>query len=256
MKNIASIVVDYQNTFVPEVEGWTWELWVETAWTIAPYINQLTQSVRSKWWLIINTRDSHPVWHLSLASSFKWKRPITEWFALWINPTPESNPEYFLTESEVWSWNEKNNGTTDENSMNIEALKSYIFTVQVQALWPDHAMAWEKSSELLDAYQAESSDCEVIKWHTKEADSYSWFWGIIQTENWDITLNELLQSYRIEIVEIVWVATDYCVWSTAEDSLNNWYETRVHTKWIRWVNSESSKIFLEKLRNNGAKIID
>ena len=256
MKNTAMIVVDYQNTFVPVAEGWTWELGVENAWTLAPYINQLTESVRQRWWLVINTRDSHPVWHVSLASSFEWKKPITEGFALWIHPTPENNPEYFLSENEIQSWSDEHNGLVAENIMDINKLKAYIQTVKVQALWPDHAMGWEKSSELLSRYEAHESDYEVIKWSEKESDSYSWFWGIIETEKWAITLDQLLQSYNIQIVEIVWLATDYCVWATAEDALTNGYETHIHARWIAWVDPKWAEEVLKKLYNQSAKIIN
>ncbi len=255
--NEAVIVVDYQNTFVPVDEGWTWELWVAWWGSIAPYINKLTSEVREKWWLIINTRDIHPVGHVSLASTYKNKIAITEAFAQWINPNPLKHPEYFVTQEEVQNWNPQNNGFVQWEKYDYEALKSYLSTVWVQALWPDHAMSGTESSKLFADYNTGPYDIDILKWNILESDSYSWF-GWSHYVEWEIivALTDVLKSYNIEIVNIVWLATDYCVWETAKDAAKNGFDTRVHTQWIAWVAPDSSEAMLQKLWQKGVQLFD
>lgn len=247
----AVIVVDYQNTFVPVDEGGTWELWVEGWGEIAAYINTLTSDIRKKWWLIINTRDEHPLWHISLASSYTWKKPITEAFAKWITPDPINTPEYFITHTEIENRNSKSNWFINWDIYDYNSLNAYLKEVSVQALWPDHAMEFDASSKLLSHYNTLESDLEIVKWKSLESDSYSWFWGVLQAE-WKSkkSLSDALRYYNINITHIVGLATDFCVWETALDSQKYGFRTNVHTKWIAEVDPSWSAEMLKKLKDN------
>lgn len=96
----ALIVVDYQNSFIPQNEWGTWELWVEGWWELAPFINNLIRETKQKWWLIIATRDWHPQNHISFASNHPWKEvfdTLDNWQILWPDHCVESTPgwEYY-----------------------------------------------------------------------------------------------------------------------------------------------------------------
>lgn len=182
----AVIVVDFENTFIPENEWGTWELWVEGWWKLAPYINEVVNDVRSRWWIIIKTKDYHPRWHMSFASSFRGKKPITEAFAAWINPNPVDNPEYFLTYEEVQNWDSKSNWANDWVTYNYERLQAYMKTVWVQAMWPDHWIAWEKSSEIFSEFDSRDDDVTIAKWFVPEEECYSWFgWKELLDSDWE-----------------------------------------------------------------------
>jgi nicotinamidase-related amidase len=252
----ALIVVDYQNTFVPKEEGWTWELWVEWAWKLAPYINNLVNQFRSAWRIIITSKDMHQVGHISLASSYIWKTAITEAYAQWVNPNPISHPDYFLRPKEIQNWDSVSNSLRDWSNYNYEELKAYLAEIWSQALWPDHAMSWERSSELFGEYIGAETDIELIKWDTLERDSYSAFWWKIHSNNSSLELEEFLETQRIKTVHIVWVASDYCVWWTWDDSIDKWFETIIHTSWIAWVNKEGSEEYLKKLQEKWVILID
>ncbi len=72
------IVVDYQNSFIPEDEWGTWELWVEWGGILSPYITQVMKEIKTKWWLIVATRDWHPQKHMSFASNHPGKQAFEE----------------------------------------------------------------------------------------------------------------------------------------------------------------------------------
>lgn len=228
----ALIVVDYQNSFIPKVEWGTWELWVEEGWTLATRINELMKETKSKWWLIIATRDVHPEWHMSFASNYKWKNPfeMVDWDEV-VNALPkklelEDTAKFTLADLQVEFWAKWS-----------------------QMLWPDHCVEntpWAQYHKDLDTSLINH---HIIKWYDPTTEMYSGFFGREDTVEWK-TLTEILQEAGVKTVRLVGLATDYCVQSTAVDSVKNWFISIIHKALIAWVavKPEDTVAYLEALR--------
>lgn len=259
--NEAWIVVDYQNTFIPVNEWGTWELWVPWGWEIVHYINSKTHDIVSAWWIIVKTRDYHSLWHMSLASSFKWKYPITTALWKWENPNPSTHPECFLTYEEVLSWGWSTSFYSEGVHFDYENLLDYMKEVRVQAMWPDHAIQWNESSEIFSELERRESDIEIFKWYELERECYSWFWWreLIDVDGKIIegkTMKEVLMENEIKVLHILWLATDYCVTATAIDWIKEWFWVKLHTKWIAWVTLDWSKLAIEEMKDMWVEIVE
>ncbi len=257
----AIISVDFQNTFTTVNDWGTGELWVEGGGKIVDFINEKVNEVRSNDWKVLKSKDYHKRWHMSFASSFEGKKPITEAFAAWITPNPVDNPEFFITYEEVKNWNSNNNSAIEWVQFDYERLKVYLKTVWVQAMWPDHGIAWEQSSEIFSKFDSRDDDITIVKWFVPEEECYSWFgWRELVDVNWEKirkrTIQQVLEDSAVEVVKVVWIAADYCVKATAMDSVKNWFKTIVYTRWTVWVDPAWTIAALEEMRDNWIKIID
>lgn len=59
------------------------------------YIYDVVQELAEDWWLVIESRDLHKEWHMSLASTYKNKNPITKAVIMWV--VKESNDAVLKT---------------------------------------------------------------------------------------------------------------------------------------------------------------
>lgn len=257
----AVVVVDFENTFIPENEWGTWELWVEWWGKLSPFINNLVNEVRSKWWIIIKTKDYHPRWHMSFASSFENKTVITDAFAAGLNPNPTDNPEFFITYDEVKNWDWNNNWASEGVQFDYERLKVYLKTVWVQAMWPDHGIAWEESSEIFSEFDSAEDDITIVKWFVPEEECYSWFGGRELVDvDWEKimkrSLTQVLEDAYVKTVKYVWIASDYCIPSTAIGWTENWFSSTVFMQGTVWVDPAWTIEALKQMREARVKIIN
>jgi len=250
MNKTALIPVDYENTFVPENEWWTGELWVLWGWKLAPFILDTIREVRTAGWLIIPTRDMHPEWHISFVTSFVWKEPLTD--ALKAGRAPwEKN---FITYDEVKNWTEANHELSDKAAFTIAELQAYLKVAWVQAMWPEHGEADKASSEYFWWIEDDWFDYEIKKWHKANEECYSGF-GWVDIEN-NTPLAELLKELWVKTVKVLWLATDYCVKATALDALKHWFDVELLKKWIAGVDPATTVEALKEMREAWVKIIE
>ena len=106
-------------------------------------------------------------------------------------------------------------------------------TFNNEVKWPVHCVQNTWWSEFFSGLDINSIDRKIIKWFNVDKECYSWFWWIEKTSK--KTLNEVLLEEKIKILHIVWLATDFCVSSTAEDAIKNKYEVNLHIRGIAWV---------------------
>lgn len=99
--------------------------------------------------------------------------------------------------------------------------------------WPVHCVENSWWADFLDGLKKDLIDVKIHKWMDTKKECYSWF-GWLE-ENSLKSLDEILNENKIKILNIVWLATDFCVYHTVEDALKKWYEVNLHTKWIAWV---------------------
>ena len=239
-EGIGIMVVDVQNTFIKEEDWGTWELWVENWWAIVPRVNDYMREIKQKGGLVLASRDYHPKGHISFASSFKWKENFSE-----------------ITWDEVKEWTQKNNWISETATFSLEDLKSYLEETKVQKLWPDHAVAWDESSDFHRKIDLSCIDTQIIKGFENHIDSYSAFQWREEKDN-DISMlnpktEEVLRNSNVRALYIVWIATDVCVMDTAMDAnelRKAWELDRVIVleDAVAWVDEEWSKKALEKMR--------
>jgi nicotinamidase-related amidase len=228
----ALIVVDYQKGFIPLEEWGTWELPVEWGWLLAPRINELMNETRTQWGLIIGTRDCHPQGHMSFASNYKWKNPFetVDWDEV-VNSLP------------------KKLELEDTANFNLADLQVEFWAKWNQMLWPDHCVENTPWAEYHDELDTTLIDHHIIKWYDPTTEMYSGFFWKEDTAEWR-TITEILQELWVKTVRIVGLATDYCIESTAVDSVKNGCKTIIDSSAIRWVaiSPEDTVAYLEALR--------
>lgn len=121
--------------------------------------------------------------------------------------------------------------------------------------WPDHCVAGTEGAEYHPAVSAAVSrhvQAEFRKGRYEAA--YSAFEGTLG-EDYEEALIEWLLDRGIEAVEVVGIATDYCVSATALDSVSAGFRTGVLVDLVAGVAEETSRAALEELTRSGVQLI-
>ncbi|MCK9272448.1 isochorismatase family protein [Candidatus Gracilibacteria bacterium] len=124
--------------------------------------------------------------------------------------------------------------------------------------WPNHCVINTPGVEYMDGLNVEEIEVEVKKGFRVDADSYSAFGG--QEFKNDIprkNLLEILTNYKVEVLKIVGLATDYCVKATVIDAAKLNFEVLVVRDGIKAVNinPEDEQNAIDEMMKNGAKFI-
>jgi nicotinamidase/pyrazinamidase len=116
--------------------------------------------------------------------------------------------------------------------------------------WPAHCVAGTSGAEYHAALDPSTVDVHVRKGQGKPA--YSIFEGV--TDEGD-TVPAALDRLGVTDIDVVGIATDYCVLASALDALEAGRAVRVLTEFVAGVAPESSAAALEKLDAAGARIV-
>ncbi len=116
--------------------------------------------------------------------------------------------------------------------------------------WPRHCVADEPGSEYHPALDTTLVDVHIRKGQGKPA--YSIFEGTTEAGG---TLTEALDELGVTDVDVVGIATDYCVRASAVDALAAGRHVRVLTWLIAGVAADSSTAALEELATAGAELV-
>ncbi len=116
--------------------------------------------------------------------------------------------------------------------------------------WPRHCVAGEPGSEYHPALDTTLVDVHIRKGQGKPA--YSIFEGTTEAGG---TLTEALDELSVTDVDVVGLATDYCVRASALDALAAGRHVRVLTWLIAGVAADSSTAALEELATAGAELV-
>jgi nicotinamidase/pyrazinamidase len=125
-----------------------------------------------------------------------------------------------------------------------------------QVLWPDHCVQGSHGAELADALERDKIDHVVRKGTDRRIDSYS---GFLDNDHQHETgLAEYLRGRNISEVDIVGLATDYCVKATALDARQLGFKTRVVLDGVRGVNLNSGDVdsALDEMQTGGVEIVN
>lgn len=115
--------------------------------------------------------------------------------------------------------------------------------------WPAHCVAYTPGADYHPALDHSLIDVHVQKGQGKPA--YSIFEG---TTGSGQTVLEALDELEITDVDVVGIATDYCVLASAIDALEAGRSVRVLTDLIAGVAPESTAIALDRLSAAGAEL--
>ncbi|WP_206488933.1 isochorismatase family protein [Rhodococcus sp. KRD162] len=116
--------------------------------------------------------------------------------------------------------------------------------------WPVHCVAGTVGAEYHPDYATGSVDVHVYKGQGKP--SYSAFEGVTEDGT---PLADVLAAKEVTAVDVVGLATDYCVLASAKDAVSGSFEVRVLTDLVAGVAPETSAAALDGLRAAGAAVI-
>lgn len=116
--------------------------------------------------------------------------------------------------------------------------------------WPLHCLAGQSGAEY-----HENLDTSLIDIHIKKgqgAPGYSIFEGVTETGE---ALTDLLPRLEITEVDVVGIATDYCVRASSLDALAQGLKVRVITSLTAGVSSQSSEAAIDEMVDAGAQVL-
>jgi nicotinamidase/pyrazinamidase len=116
--------------------------------------------------------------------------------------------------------------------------------------WPAHCVAGTSGADYHPALDTRLVDIHVRKGQGRPA--YSIFEGITDD---DETVLHKLDELGVTEVDIVGIATDYCVRASALDALAAHRRVRVLTDLVAGVAPESSAAALDELKDEGADVV-
>lgn len=117
--------------------------------------------------------------------------------------------------------------------------------------WPAHCVAGTDGAEYHPALDTSAVHVHIRKGQGVPA--YSIFEG---TDDSGATISQVLMSHGITDVDVVGLATDYCVRASALDALEHGQHVRILTDLVAGVAPESSEAALAELGHAGAVIAE
>ncbi len=118
------------------------------------------------------------------------------------------------------------------------------------ATWPAHCVAGTTGADYHPALDLSSVTVHVKKGQGMPA--YSIFEGTTASGE---TVDEAIEKLDVTDIDVVGIATDYCVLASAKDALNAGRRVRVFTDLIAGVAPESSAAALSSLADDGAVVV-
>jgi len=115
--------------------------------------------------------------------------------------------------------------------------------------WPPHCVAGTEGAEYDPGF-----DTSAVTHHVKKGQgrpAYSLFEGVTDAGE---TVAGLLDSHGVVDVDVVGIATDYCVRASALDAIEHGRHVRVLTDLVAGVAAETSERALAELAHSGAEL--
>jgi|LakMenE01Jun11ns_1017448.scaffolds.fasta_scaffold9413517_1 nicotinamidase/pyrazinamidase len=160
---------------------------------------------------------------------------ITDWLR-----SGETKYDYVIASRDWHTPGELNDGHFPADGIQPDFVKT----------WPLHCLAGSQGAE----YHA-NLDSKLIDVHIKKgqsANGYSIFDG---TDDSGKSFAEILSDLDVESVDVVGIATDYCVRASALDSLSHGLNVRVITSLTAGVRSESTEAAIDELIDAGVQVV-
>ena len=122
-----------------------------------------------------------------------------------------------------------------------------------QMLWPDHCIKDSKGSEFPEKLDSHKIHKIFYKGVDSNIDSYSGFYdnGKIRSTG----LSNFLKKSNINQVDIVGLATDYCVKYSSIDAYNEGFKTKVLCSCVRGISVQTTETAFKEMKDMGISII-
>ena len=122
-----------------------------------------------------------------------------------------------------------------------------------QILWPDHCIQNSPGSDFPKNFNSSKIKKIIYKGQNSNIDSYSAFYD--NDKDASTGLTDFLRIKKVEKVDFVGLATEYCVKFTALDSVSEGFYTRVITKCTKGLNENYCKLAFDEMRDKGIVLI-
>jgi len=119
-------------------------------------------------------------------------------------------------------------------------------------IWPEHCKQGTPGADFVPGLETRLANLVLRKGTSKTVDSYSAFMDNDKVSS--TGLDGCLRGLGIYNVDIVGVATDYCIRFTAEDALNLGYRVRIFSNCVKAVDPELGERVLDDLESRGAEV--
>lgn len=119
--------------------------------------------------------------------------------------------------------------------------------------WPIHCVADSPGAEFIAPFKVE--DFDVVVYKGMEAAAYSGFEGSGEYDGHYVDLNQILIHNEITAVDVVGLATDFCVKATAIDAAKLGFSVNVPLRFCRGVSPVSTQAALDELRNYDIHVV-
>ena len=143
------------------------------------------------------------------------------------------------------SFSSNHEGKRNGDTIRINGIK--------QVLWPAHCIKDSDGSNFPVELDSDKIDKIIYKGMDSGIDSYSGFFD--NSKNKSTGLSEFLKEKKIEKIDFVGLATEYCLKFTALDSISEGFYTRVITKCIKGIDSNDCRLAFEEMRSQGIVLI-
>ncbi|MDD2693476.1 MAG: isochorismatase family protein [Candidatus Gracilibacteria bacterium] len=124
--------------------------------------------------------------------------------------------------------------------------------------WPVHCVANTPGAAYIDGIDSSMIDTEIYKGFRNSNDGYSGFEGVDalsgdEKEGFEVlsssrSLEQILRASNVQVLKIVGLATDFCVFATARDAKNLGFDVTVLRSGIAAVNVPNLPTGEDKLR--------
>lgn len=119
--------------------------------------------------------------------------------------------------------------------------------------WPVHCAAETQGAEFHPALQPLEEQFDEIFLKGAHEAAYSGFEGLAASDS-TTELHQWLSEREITILDVVGIATDYCVRATVLDGLANGFEVKVLTDLVAPVTEETGDAALQEMVKTGAQL--
>ena len=150
-------------------------------------------------------------------------------------------------------WHPKNHISFASNHKNKKVGQKIKINNLDQMLWPDHCIKDSKGSEFPEKLDSHKIHKIFYKGVDSNIDSYSGFYdnGKIRSTG----LSNFLKKSNINQVDIVGLATDYCVKYSSIDAYNEGFRTKVLCCCVRGISVETTETAFKEMKDMGISII-
>ena len=170
-----------------------------------------------------------------------------------INPINQLIPQFELVVA-TQDWHPKDHGSFASNHPGMNLGETITLNGLQQILWPDHCVQDTTGAEFDQNLHLPGISRIFQKGTDPSIDSYSGFFdnGHLKATG----LGDYLSDRGVEGVNIVGLATDYCVKFTALDAVDLGYRTAVIADATRAVNLNPSdyELAIQEMENRGIRI--